>query len=620
MPSASWLAVALLAACSIPGELRAVGGTVDGLAGAGLVLQLNGGDDLAVEAGATAFQLEALVQQGKPYTVTVSSQPTSPSQTCTIAKGSGTAGNANVTDVAITCVTNLYAVRGAIQGLAGTGLVLQLSSADDLAVDPDAATFAFPHPRNSGDGYVVTVRTQPTSPSQTCTVANGAGTIGSADVEDVTVSCTTNSYAVRGSVTGLKGSGLVLQLNGEHDLNVNTAASTFAFMEGVSSGATYTVAVFTQPTGPTQKCTVTNASGIVAGQEIADIQVICATVNFLYAIDFNGSGAVLAYSIDPFTGGLTQVGSALPAGVEPCGIVADPRGRAVYVVNFGGDISAYTADAATGAIASTGRFPVRATLVADPIAIAMDAEGRYLYTANSETQDVSEFWVLTGGELQASFGPFGQGGLHENNGIPVIGPPEFVAVDPLGRFLYETIFGSTSTQTLAVYAISNAGEITPTGPVSGDGPGVIAFDPLGRFAFIADSETNRVTSFSIDSITGVLTQISGQLLAAGTHAGSIAVDPAGKFLYAVSAATNDATVFSVASAGVLAQVDGSPFPVGVAPADIKIEPTGRYAYVATAEGVSAYAIDSTSGGLRQLIGSPFGAGTRPSRLAITAKR
>ena len=49
--------------------------------------------------------------------------------------------------------------------------------------------FIFSTPVASGANYLVTVLTQPTSPSQTCTVANDTGIIGSANITNVAVTC-----------------------------------------------------------------------------------------------------------------------------------------------------------------------------------------------------------------------------------------------------------------------------------------------------------------------------------------------------------------------------------------------------------------------------------------------
>ena len=101
-----------------------VGGTVAGLDGDGLVLQLNGGNDLAVPNNGS-FTFTAQLANAAAYSVTVLTQPSGPSQTCTIGNASGTIAAANVTNVAVTCATGAFALRGTVSGLAGTGLVLQ---------------------------------------------------------------------------------------------------------------------------------------------------------------------------------------------------------------------------------------------------------------------------------------------------------------------------------------------------------------------------------------------------------------------------------------------------------------------------------------------------------------
>ncbi len=82
----------------------AVSVTVSGLDGTGLVLQNNGSGDLTVTAnGTVTFALQA---SGTAYAVTVQAQPSSPAQTCTVAGGSGTIAQANVTNVTVTCTDN----------------------------------------------------------------------------------------------------------------------------------------------------------------------------------------------------------------------------------------------------------------------------------------------------------------------------------------------------------------------------------------------------------------------------------------------------------------------------------------------------------------------------------
>ena len=56
-------------------------------------------------------------------------------------------------------------------------------------------------------------------------------------------------YTVGGSVTGLTGTGLVLENNAGDDLAVS-ANGTFTFSSGVAADGTYAVTVKTQPTDP----------------------------------------------------------------------------------------------------------------------------------------------------------------------------------------------------------------------------------------------------------------------------------------------------------------------------------------------------------------------------------
>lgn len=80
-----------------------IGGTVTGLSGSGLVVQLNGAQDLSIASNGS-FAFAGTLASGGSYAVTVAVQPSNPAQSCTVSGGSGTA-NANVSSVSISCVT-----------------------------------------------------------------------------------------------------------------------------------------------------------------------------------------------------------------------------------------------------------------------------------------------------------------------------------------------------------------------------------------------------------------------------------------------------------------------------------------------------------------------------------
>ena len=79
--------------------------------------------------------------------------------------------------------------------------------------------------------------------------------------------------SIGGTVTGLVGSGLVLQNNGGDNLTIATADIVFEFAEPVIVGDPYEVTVLTQPDG--QTCSVENFSGVAPDVDVTDVEVTC---------------------------------------------------------------------------------------------------------------------------------------------------------------------------------------------------------------------------------------------------------------------------------------------------------------------------------------------------------
>jgi len=237
-----------------------VGGTVSGLAGS-VVLQLNGGNNLTVNASG-AFTFTTGITAGTAYSVTVLTQPTG--QICTPGSATGTMGSANIANVTIACTGNIYTVGGTASGLSGSASLALYTGGGTtptatLTVS-SSGTFTFSGaPLATGTTYVVVFGGLPTG--QTCTLASNFGTIASASVTNVSLACA--NFSITGSVTGLTGSGLVLQLNQSNDLSVAAASSNFNYGSSASLGLApfYVVHIKTQPTG--QTCTILNSTGVV---------------------------------------------------------------------------------------------------------------------------------------------------------------------------------------------------------------------------------------------------------------------------------------------------------------------------------------------------------------------
>ena len=178
------LACALsLAACGGSSGNLLLGGSVVGLAKSGLVLQNKTGPLLAVTAGSTTFAFSELIRNDADFDVEIATQPTG--AVCTLANNKGKSGAYNITSVIVSCITNTYDLGGKISGLDANGLVL-VNGSDHLAVAAGTTAFKLSKVAD-GAPYGITVLTQPAG--RTCSVQNGVGTMGSAAVDTVSVTC-----------------------------------------------------------------------------------------------------------------------------------------------------------------------------------------------------------------------------------------------------------------------------------------------------------------------------------------------------------------------------------------------------------------------------------------------
>jgi len=282
-----------------------VGGNVTGLIGSGLVLQNNGGDDLGIAADGS-FTFATPLDDGSGYVVTVLTHPTNLSQTCAVTNDNGTLAGADVTNVAVVCVTNTFTVGGDVSGLAGSGLVLQNNVGDDFVVAADGG-FAFATPLDDGSDYNVTVLTQPTNLSQTCAVTNDSGTLAGVNVTNVAVTCVTDTFTVSGIVAGLaKGKNAILQNNNGDDLEV-TSNGGFTFTTPLSDGSTYDVTVVPPPTCPSATCTISNGSGTLSGANVSDVRIVLGDEMFADGYEDPNNAITIVDDPENLVGGKTSI-------------------------------------------------------------------------------------------------------------------------------------------------------------------------------------------------------------------------------------------------------------------------------------------------------------------------
>ncbi|MBI2396899.1 MAG: Ig-like domain repeat protein [Xanthomonadales bacterium] len=166
-----------------------------------------------------------------------------------------------------------HSIGGVLTGLApGNSVILRNNGGDDLLLAADGA-FAFSIPVADGNPYAVIVFAPPTFPNQNCVVSNGSGTVAGLDIGNIGVTCTTLTYSVGGTLSGLAaGTSVVLQNNGGDDRSLG-ANGSFVFATALVDGSSYSVSVRTQPAN--QACTVGSGNGTLNGSNVADVSVTC---------------------------------------------------------------------------------------------------------------------------------------------------------------------------------------------------------------------------------------------------------------------------------------------------------------------------------------------------------
>jgi hypothetical protein len=186
-------------------------------------------------------------------------------------------------------------LSGTVSGLSASGLVLANGSST-VAVNPGATSFTFGSVLYQGMPYAITVQTQPSG--ETCSVANGTGTAGSANIANTVVTCASDAFPLGGAVSGLTTSGLVLA-NGSDTVAVAANTTTFGFPTDVAVGSSYAVTVKTQPTG--EACSVTNGTATMPAKAVTTVAVTCTDQPFTLAGTISGlttAGLVLANGTD----------------------------------------------------------------------------------------------------------------------------------------------------------------------------------------------------------------------------------------------------------------------------------------------------------------------------------
>jgi lactonase family protein with 7-bladed beta-propeller len=493
------------------------------------------------------------------------------------------------------------------------------------------------------------------------------------------------TFSVGVTVTGLFGTGLVLQNNGGNALTVN-ANGAATFTTALASGTAYNVTVSTQPTAtPAQTCTVSSGTGTVGSAAVTGIAVSCRAQagRFLYvpnAATVPTANAVAGFTIDANTGALTSMGLPFATqGQAPRTLFKDPTGKFLYVygdddLNAAGPttLTGFVVNAQTGALTPIpGLVTVNATMPAPPV---FHPSGNFVYLVVSDP-GLSANNTLRGFAIDATTGaltpipaavwgpiqsfevlssavisPNGSS-LYLASYIPSVTPPPPalpIPVPPTARLTQIAVAAQTGAfNPVSSSEVTAAGMIfyqlakhpagthmytRNSGPVGSltsrftlDGPsgligartdfptaagfGVVVapssrvyFLELGGFLGPPPTPLPGNVVGYVDSATGAPSALTGtRWPTGGDNPLSITLDPTGRYIAMTNTgAPATVTVMKIdAAQGSLTSVAGSPYTptVGTLPGSVAFDPSGRFAYLPAGNpaSVSSYAINVDTG-------------------------
>jgi 6-phosphogluconolactonase (cycloisomerase 2 family) len=361
------------------------------------------------------------------------------------------------------------------------------------------------------------------------------------------------------------------------------------------------------------------------------------TTSILYVTN-RGSNDVSGYSINTTGGTLTAIpGSPFSNVSGPSAIAVSSNGFFAYVTNSRtNNVTGFrvSTEGALLLVPPTPASPNPVAVDAAPGALAISPDTKHLYVANSGADTVAAFNIETAGSLTL----IPQTGGHVNP-VSVSGSdPVSIAIPENGKFLYVANSGSNDVTAFSIGATGLVGPIAPSGANSnpirtgGTAPKGMVISLNGSFLYVANSGSHNVTVFQIGT-NGLLTLVppagpnTNPVSVGGTTPNALMISRNGRFLYSANGGGN-VSVFTIRGDGLLTLVPSSsgnsnPVSTGTNPVALTMSQDGQFLYVANQGGrVSAYTINGETGmlaPLTALVGNPFPTGTAPSAIATPGR-
>ena len=292
-----------------------------------------------------------------------------------------------------------------------------------------------------------------------------------------------------------------------------------------------------------------------------------------------------------------------------------PQQQYVYgaapVTTATSQIAAYEKNGLNGALSAAPGSPFADRQLGG--AIAVDALGRFLFIVNPDTSSISMFQIdkATGGLAEVLGSPFSTGPTENPNLAPSV--PVCLSTEKSGQFLYVgyrygNFLGLGAVNEFSIDAahlqlVPLAAQLTtdiPSSPVGmiSDPNGLHLYVGLGVNAAtgVQDGGTNV---YSIDPVTGVL-QLMGTAGNAQRGGKSIAIDPLGHFFFdswGLTVGGIDSALISPADGTATSGISTTALTANQIPVAMLVESSGKFLYAQQTPAPIVYAINQTTGAL-----------------------
>jgi hypothetical protein len=295
--------------------------------------------------------------------------------------------------------------------------------------------------------------------------------LAGADVTNVSVTCSTDTYQVSGSVSGATGS--VTVLNNAGDAQVIPLNGPFTF-SAQNDGSGYLVTISDSPA--TQTCSVTNGTGTLAGADVTNVTVSCID-SFSTALP---DAATVLEDANATTIDVLDNDTASDAGAGPIVSVTQPVNGSVLITNSGADLSYEpTGDYCNSGVitddltytitgGSSATVAISVTCVNDPSVANDDAPAAFLEDSGANTIDViANDTDVEGDLIEVASTTNGSNGL-----VAIINGGAFVSYTPnddfcgADLFTYTIVGGGTATVAVAVTCVDDPTVVNDDAPAA----------------------------------------------------------------------------------------------------------------------------------------------------------